>query len=698
MLWCKRVCQCACAVSSLLVAMPSPIATAAPVANDARLDVFAKEDAAYFVLRLSPAITPPPRIATDVVILFDTSASQAGEYRTKALAVLETVLAALHQHDRIHLLAVDLNAIPLTNAFVSPTSKQMVKALTALRERVPLGATDMVATLSAAGESFAAVKDGSRRRAALYIGDGMSGASMLAPEVVGPRIDQLRDLHVPFNSYAIGPRLDSALLACVARQTGGVLAVDTDDLNASQVGNWLAAALPASVVWPTSIELPQALRALSGARGLPLRFDRDTILIGSGSLSSPAVVKVNANADGHPIELSWQLAPAQSNTDYSFLEYLVEAGQRDGGVNLPTLGSKGLAEVRRRLFSDAKGLDRLARVALASGDSAHALRLATQALEINAADSEAGTLMRLAEKAEKSGSDAPTIRFGLLNDDMSNSSSPADLDGGLLDAVDRERRVLQQSVQTEVRTAVNEARKQMAISPDSVIEGLKIELERVRKTPELDAGLRGQLAGQLETALQDASRRSSEKFEREIHQQEVQAESDARKELNRELVINEEKAEQLLARFNALLDERRFRDAEEEANRATELNPPLRYTPEPGRTTATVMGPIEARTRGYVYDMQELVRPSTQGCRGSLVCRGSRTHPAVGRATHHLSVGRRMDVEDRTPQEVRRSGEHVPAWFIRRENLSRAGQQHRPRLRRHSTVGRSGLHQRQARH
>ena len=132
---------------------------------------------------------------------------------------------------------------------------------------------------------------------------------------------------------------------------------------------------------------------------------------------------------------------------------------------------------------------------------------------------------------------------------LARSADTADADGGLLDAVDRERRVLQQSVQTEVRTAVNEARTQMVTNPDAVLEGLKIELERVRKTPELDAALRGQLAGQLETALQDASRRSSEKFEREIHQQEVQAESDARKELNRELVINEEKAEQLLARF-----------------------------------------------------------------------------------------------------------------------------------------------------
>ena len=42
MLWCKRVCQCACTISSLLAVMPSLIVTAAPVANDAHLTYLRK--------------------------------------------------------------------------------------------------------------------------------------------------------------------------------------------------------------------------------------------------------------------------------------------------------------------------------------------------------------------------------------------------------------------------------------------------------------------------------------------------------------------------------------------------------------------------------------------------------------------------------------------------------------------------------
>ena len=54
--------------------------------------------------------------------------------------------------------------------------------------------------------------------------------------------------------------------------------------------------------------------------------------------------------------------------------------------------------------------------------------------------------------------------------------------------MDRERRVLQQSVQTEVRTAVNEARTQMVTNPDAVLEGLKIELERVAQDSRVGRG------------------------------------------------------------------------------------------------------------------------------------------------------------------------------------------------------------------
>ena len=104
-------------------------------------------------------------------------------------------------------------------------------------------------------------------------------------------------------------------------------------------------------------------------------------------------------------------------------------------------------------------------------------------------------------------------------------------------------------------------------------------------------------------------RRSAEKLDRDLRQQEFQAELDVRKEINRELSVHEQKAEQLMSRFNSLLDERQFRAAEEEADRARDILP---------NRIATAAGPLEARTRGYVYDMRDIVRRRHKGVVESL--------------------------------------------------------------------------------
>ena len=63
----------------------------------------------------------------------------------------------------------------------------------------------------------------------LYIGDGMSTANLLGSDAIHPIVDRLTSQHVPVSSYAIGPRVDTQLLACLANQTGGVMAVDGEN-------------------------------------------------------------------------------------------------------------------------------------------------------------------------------------------------------------------------------------------------------------------------------------------------------------------------------------------------------------------------------------------------------------------------------------------------------------------------------------
>ncbi len=116
------------AVSAATAAAATPVAGKS--GNEAaRVDSFvAPNGAGYFALSLPP-VTAPASAGHDVVILFDTSAGQTGAYREKALDALAGFLQTAGDHDRLQLMAVDLNAIPLTEGFVAPRGEAMNAAV-----------------------------------------------------------------------------------------------------------------------------------------------------------------------------------------------------------------------------------------------------------------------------------------------------------------------------------------------------------------------------------------------------------------------------------------------------------------------------------------------------------------------------------------------------------------------------------------
>ena len=124
------------------------------------------------------------------------------------------------------------------------------------------------------------------------------------------------------NSYAVGPRVDAAL-GMPGESDWRRAGRRWRECHRRQVGGWLAAAVQTPVVWPKTLGLPNTLQAVSGKRALPLRYDRDTILVGKGHLTEPTTIKMTADADGQSAQLDWQLKPSDSNTDFAFLAPLV---------------------------------------------------------------------------------------------------------------------------------------------------------------------------------------------------------------------------------------------------------------------------------------------------------------------------------------------------------------------------------------
>ncbi|HBO45326.1 MAG TPA: hypothetical protein DD670_15635, partial [Planctomycetaceae bacterium] len=191
----------------------------------ARIDVFTHPDGkTYFALSLKPTVETQRADGCDVIVLFDTSSSQVGKFREDALAALDSFLAGLRPTDRVRLSSVDLNAIPMHEAFSAPGSPELAAAVEKLKGRVPLGATNMEAAMMAAATSFSGE---TKPRACVYIGDGMSAANILGTEKFAKLISALVDARVAVSSYAIGPRLDEQLLGALAGRTGGVVRVQS---------------------------------------------------------------------------------------------------------------------------------------------------------------------------------------------------------------------------------------------------------------------------------------------------------------------------------------------------------------------------------------------------------------------------------------------------------------------------------------
>ncbi len=607
-----------CAFSVAIRGAEPPAAT---LRSTAQMETFAAEGQAYFALELSPQVAEPPREPHDVAILFDTSASQTGSFRDKGLAALERLLASLDASDRAALLAVDLNAIALTPALVNTDSDEMKRALGALRGRVPLGSTDMDGALASAAEQLMRDTRPGRARSVVYIGDGMSTAQLLFSERLQQLANQFVVDRISISSYSVGPRVDHQLLGVLAKHTGGMLLVDRTDQTGAQIGGRLADAARSTVVWPTSVELPAGFQQCY-FRGIPpLRFDRDTVLLGKADLAlvqkgKTVQVKIEAEAADKPLSLDWRIEPGKPVEENAYLRKLVETAERDGDLSLPTIGTAELGDLRWFVNVEAGKLAQLGQQALASGQLDQAQRLAREAARLDplnpqaeilkvAVDKKAGPAVGAREPRALvlASSDQPARP---LNPPPAETGQAAEegADGELLDELERQQHVYVQFLRSEVQNAVRDAARLTGVDPENALNLLKLTLEKVNQAPELDPEVRSQLRDKLEGAMQIASRQALVKAERDLQRQQIDAEVKAREQINRELFLTEEKVDQLIARFNALMDEERYRDAEAVANIAEEMSPNT-----PGLRSAE----LTARMIGYTADMQAVVDARNKG-------------------------------------------------------------------------------------
>lgn len=533
----------------------------------------------YFALSLKPDNLGPPAAAHDVVVLFDTSASQTGMYRDDALAALEAMVDTLGPNDRVKLVAVDLNAIPLTDGFVAPKSAEMQQALRKLDLRAPLGSTDMIAALEGAIESYGPAH--TNPRSVVYIGDGVSRANVIESREFEAVVKQLVNSRTSVSSMAIGPSRDGRLLATLANHTGGMLYLDSDQNSGQDAGVAMAHAARGTVMWPVAAKLPSSIRESYPKQLPPLRADRDSILVGMLEAAGTKDLSISYEVNGKSIDQTWKLAPEASSPDFGFLPQLVDQARPDAGLRLPTVGSAGLREVAHVITSSAVGLAELGSHALRTGDVASARSAAAAAVARDPGNPHAVAVLdaadRYATAADGEGS------LSLINLQADGSTAASDLirefegeSGAFLDKVETEKRVQSEAIQAEVETGLGEARQRMSRDPELAVQALKVLLERVDTEPDLSAEVRAQLAGRIQAAIRESGRIRIEVENRRTHAEENKAAAIEAERLVSETARKRQKIKQLLDRFNALLDEGNYYSAETDiADQVQALEPGL---------------------------------------------------------------------------------------------------------------------------
>ncbi len=510
-----------------------------------------------------PQAPIPMSESNDIVILFDTSASQTGAYREKALAALNQLVSTLNDKDRVALYSVDVNAVPLTKTLVSPRSAEFTAAMAQLKQRAPLGSTDMGEAIKAAN---GVLSTGAQAKRVVYIGDGQNNAGMAGAELRS-QLDQLMSQQISLSSFAIGPELNNAFLASLSNLTGGVLLIDADNFTGQQAGQMLAGVTREGVFWPSKNNLPADCK-IYPTQVPPLRSDRDTIVLGKGKLSNPLALEISGKSQAADLNMKWNVQPTDSKEDNAYLAQLVDMAHADQGYGLPTLGTEGLYEARFMVNQSAAQLAKLGHQAHASGNADHAKALVNESLRRNPQDERALAVRGAMERAQvKTVSMQAPVPAANSNDIVLKRTPPAPLPDanfapGLLDNVEERIALIEQKLRGEVLQGLNEARSILSTNPPRAEADLKKLLDRVDNLPDIRSVTRSELRDMLTKTIREAQSRGYDwELQRQRQLETLQAAED-RKQALESVYRVQAQVKQLMQRYNALLDEGRYKDAE----------------------------------------------------------------------------------------------------------------------------------------
>lgn len=537
-----------------------------------------------------PATTLPGAVVPRRhAVVVDTSASQVGEHRRHALAVVQSLLSSLPETDTVRVYAVDVALESLTSEFTGPQSLETTAALQELQRRVPLGATNLLAALEQLATD---VQGQTAAGSVIYIGDGQSSADVLDLRRLQSLVTRCREQQVPVVSYAVGPQCNLQLLGCLAVQTGGRVLMDHQSQAknyGTEQGRSLALAARTPVSYPTRVNLSTSdVRLLPAA--LPMRADRETIYLATGVLPADAQLQVTT---GSGSTQTWKLRDPVEPVNSAFLPvYTQQAVQTQGLSN--GLAGLSLANIANDDFQMAlQQMLNQGRLALARKQPEQAAEIAERVRQFDGGLAEAVQLAKAAEQVQ-----LRLVSRQITSDDDGAAAESAPAPGevatnrDMIADFEQESRIRTQKLQLQVSRAIEAARS--SSEPDQVIDELKRELTTIRAAIDVNPEDRARMLKQLEGELLAATGRRERLRQTQDRMQQRLAQEEAQKRLVEQMVLDEERLENLIDRVRALMEEGRHGDDAAYAEAQAVAQVAVDLKPNEGTATAARFDAVAA--------------------------------------------------------------------------------------------------------
>ncbi len=548
---------------------------AAKIAQEGVLTYQTRDGDTLFALKVQPNLDKPAPRPRDILILVDTTASQAGPFYFVERTLVHQLTSALEASDRVAIWEVNSKARDLTQGFVSKESLKIKASLSELEKITPMGAADLKAALARATEAFE--NHPNRQQVVLYLGDGVS---TLNPINGDDRAKLARDLvarKAAFFPVPLGPHVDAQIIHGLTSATGGQVLRPDPKEKVEVTLQRFKETLAQPILYVESFKMPGDVLEHFPTQLPPLRADSPTLVIGRCKPMAQLAYEAAGKVDGRSVIANKTEKVLEPSPDCFFLVSMHDQWQKAKDQPALLRADRALVFAHNDVRVAKAEVLAQAREALAGDNIPAAGKLYERAVRIDPNDIEAKAGVKLVEQLQKGRINKD--KFLALNQEKGKpaaAAAPAAADkqeADLLRRAREEAQIEEQRISLQVEESVRQSRKELASDSTGAIERLKLMQEIVRQNPALADDLKNRLAQRLENEVRlsqsEATRLEAERAEREHRL----ADALAKAEILRAEQQRETKIKAAMAQYESLIQQGRFDEAYRQGLVAQQMAP-----------------------------------------------------------------------------------------------------------------------------